>query len=183
MSLPEIRLETERLVLRPPQAGDFDRFAELVGDPAAARWIGGQLPRAMAWRKFLQQPGAWAVQGFGMFSFIDRSTGRWLGQGGPWRPDGWPGNEIGYMLHPDAWGRGYASEGLAAAIDWALGSLGWDEFIHCIAPENTASQKVAQRLGSSLQGPGRLPEPFHESPCQIWGQTRAQWQARHGVAA
>ena len=76
MALADIRLETERLVLRPPQAGDFDRFAELIGDPAAARWIGGQLPRATAWRKFLQQPGAWAVQGFGMFSFIDRATGR-----------------------------------------------------------------------------------------------------------
>ena len=183
MTLTQITLETERLVLRVPQAGDFDRFAELIGDPVAARWIGGHLPRSAAWRKFLQQPGAWVVQGFGMFSFIERGTGRWLGQGGPWRPDGWPGNEIGYMLHPDAWGQGYAVEGLTAAIDWALESLGWDEFIHCIAPDNTASQKVAQRLGSTLKGPGRLPEPFHESPCQIWGQTRAQWQARHGVAA
>ena len=78
MTLTQIRLETARLVLRVPQAGDFDRFAELVGDPVAARWIGGHLPRSAAWRKFLQQPGAWVVQGFGMFSFIERGTGRWL---------------------------------------------------------------------------------------------------------
>src|SRR5690606_30106462 len=88
MTLPDIRIETERLLLRLPQAEDFDRFAELVGDPVAARYIGGHLPRGAAWRKFLQQPGAWAIQGFGMFSFIDRDSGRWLGQGGPWRP-GW----------------------------------------------------------------------------------------------
>ena len=181
MTQTDIRLQTECLVVRPPLAEDFDRFAELVGDPVAARWIGGQLPRASAWRKFLQQPGAWAVQGFGMFSFIDRATGRWLGQGGPWRPDGWPGNEIGYMLHPDAWGQGYATEGLAATIDWALDHLGWDEFIHCIAPGNTASQKVAQRLGSRLRGSGRLPPPFHESECGIWGQTREQWLRRRGA--
>jgi RimJ/RimL family protein N-acetyltransferase len=178
MTLPDIRIETERLLLRLPQAEDFDRFAELVGDPVAARYIGGHLPRGAAWRKFLQQPGAWAIQGFGMFSFIDRDSGRWLGQGGPWRPDGWPGNEIGYMLHPDAWGKGYATEGLAAAIDWALGHLAWNEFIHCIAPENTASQNVARRLGSTYRGEGRLPPPFHEAPCGIWGQTRAQWLAR-----
>ena len=183
MSLQDIRIETERLVLRLPQAGDFDRFAELLGNEEAARWIGGHLQRAPAWRKFLQQPGAWMVQGFGMFSFVDRDSGRWLGQGGPWKPDGWPGNEIGYMLHPDAWGRGYAREGLTAAIDWALANLGWDEFIHCIAPENAASQKVAQRLGSTLRGPGRLPPPFQDAPCQIWGQTREQWRRSRERAA
>jgi len=175
MSLQDIRIETERLLLRLPQAGDFDRFAEVLADEDAARWIGGHLPRAAAWRKFLQQPGAWMVQGFGMFSFVDRDSGRWLGQGGPWKPDGWPGNEIGYMLHPDAWGRGYATEGLTAAIDWALANLGWDDFIHCIAPENAASQKVAQRLGSRLRGPGVLPPPHQDAANNIWGQTREEW--------
>ncbi len=183
MSLPDITIQTERLVLRLPQAQDFERFAELLGNEEAARWIGGHLPRAAAWRKFLQQPGAWMVQGFGMFSFIDRDSGQWLGQGGPWRPDGWPGNEIGYMLHPDAWGRGYATEALPATIDWALETLGWDDFIHCIAPDNLASQKVAQRLGSTLRGPGQLPPPHQDAPCQIWGQTRQAWLRRRERAA
>lgn len=176
MSLPDIRIETERLVLRLPQAGDFERFAELIGDEDAARWIGGHMPRAAAWRKFLQQPGAWMIQGFGMFSIIDRDSGQWLGQGGPWKPDGWPGNEIGYMLHRDAWGRGYATEALTAAIDWALDELGWDDFVHCIAPENTASKKVAARLGSTFLDMATLPPPYQDSPCEVWGQTRAQWQ-------
>lgn len=176
MSLADLRIETERLVLRLPRIEDFERYSELQGDEDAARWIGGHQPRAAAWRKFLQQPGAWAIQGFGMFSLIDRGTGRWLGQGGPWLPDGWPGNEIGYMLHRDAWGRGYATEALPVAIDWALTNLDWDEFIHCIAPENLASKKVARRLGSTLRGPGKLPPPHEDAACEVWGQTRAQWQ-------
>src|SRR5690606_5634493 len=88
-------IETERLVLRVPRIGDFDRFAELLGDEEAARHIGGHAPRGAAWRRFLQQPGAWMLQGFGMFSVIERASGRWVGQAGPWRPEGWPGNEIG----------------------------------------------------------------------------------------
>ena len=176
MSVHEVRIETRRLVLRVPRIEDFDRFAELIADEDAARHIGGHAPRAAAWRRFLQQPGAWMLQGFGMFSVLDRETGRWLGQLGPWRPEGWPGNEIGYSFHPDAWGRGYATEAAVAAIDWSLEHLGWDDFIHCIAPANLASQKVAQRLGSRLKGPGRLPAPYEDAPVEVWGQTAAQWQ-------
>ena len=171
-------IETGRLVLRPPQACDFDRYAELLGDAEACRFIGGCEPRAAAWRRFLQMPGAWWVQGFGMFSVIEKSSGLWLGQTGPWRPEGWPGNEIGWSFHPQAWGHGYATEAAAAAMDWAFTELGWNDVIHCIAPDNHVSQRVARRLGSRNLGPGQLPEPFAGARIDVWGQTRAQWQAR-----
>jgi len=173
-------IETERLVLRVPRIGDFDRFAELLGDEEAARHIGGHAPRGAAWRRFLQQPGAWMLQGFGMFSVIERASGRWVGQAGPWRPEGWPGNEIGYSFHPDAWGRGFATEAASAAIDWALENLGWEAFIHCIAPANEASKAVARRLGSTLLGPARLPPPYEDAPAEMWGQDAAAWRARRG---
>lgn len=168
-------LQTERLLLRLPRIEDFDRYAELQADEEAARHIGGVLPRHAAWRKFLQMPGAWALQGFGMFAVVEKHSGRWLGQLGPWQPEGWPGTEMGYAFHPDAWGRGYALEAAVAAIDWSFANLGWNEIIHCIAPANTASQKVAQRLGSRNRGPGKLPPPLDEHAIDVWGQTRAEW--------
>ncbi|NYZ64187.1 GNAT family N-acetyltransferase [Luteimonas deserti] len=173
-------LTTARLTLRVPRIEDFERYAEVIGDPVAARHIGGHLPRAGAWRRFLQMPGAWLVQGFAMFSVIDTATGRWLGQSGPWRPEGWPGNEIGFVFHPDAWGRGYAREATAAAMDWAFDHLGWDAVIHCIEPGNVASQRLAQRLGSINTGPGRLPPPSDGVAVDIWRQSAAQWRARRG---
>lgn len=178
MNSTDIRIETERLILRLPRIEDFDRYAELLANEEAARFIGGTAPRAAAWRKFLQMPGAWAMQGFAMFSVEEKSSRLWLGQMGPWRPDGWPGNEIGYAFHPDAWGKGYALESAVAAVDWAFANLDWSEIIHCIDPGNLPSQNVARRLGSKDKGPGRLPEPLHEHPIHIWGQTREEWFAR-----
>ena len=172
-----MELHTTRLTLRPPQASDFERFAEHLADEPAARYIGGQQSRAAAWRRFLQMPGAWSVQGFGMFSILDTASGRWLGQIGPWKPEGWPGNEIGWSLHPDAWGQGIATEAGIAAIDWAFDTLGWDRIIHCIHPDNAASQRLAARFGSKNLGPGKLPAPYEDSPTDIWGQTAAQWRA------
>ena len=171
-------LETERLILRLPAAQDFEDFAAMFADEQVARYIGGQLPRAAAWRKFLQMPGAWVIQGFAMFAVVEKASGEWIGNAGPWHPDGWPGTEVGWSFKRASWGKGYASEASAAAIDWAFDNLGWSDVIHSIHPDNHASQALARRLGSVLRGPGKLPAPFEDAPIEIWGQTREQWRAR-----
>ncbi|AKU95364.1 acetyltransferase, GNAT family [Labilithrix luteola] len=171
-------LHTERLILRPQTQEDFDGWAAFMADPEAARFVGGVQPRAGAWRGFATMAGSWSLLGFGMFSVIERATGRWIGRLGPWRPDGWPGTEVGWGLAREAWGKGYAREGAIAAIDWAFDHLGWDEVIHCIDPENEPSRALAARLGSRLRGPGQLPPPLDNIRIDIWGQTRAEWRAR-----
>ena len=178
MSLSDIRIETERLVLRQQRIEDFERFAELRADEEASRHIGGVMTRAAAWRRFLEMPGAWAVQGFAMFSVVEKASGNWIGNIGPWKPEGWPGTEVGCALHRDAWGKGYALEAATAAIDWAFAELGWTEVIHSIDLDNTASQALAQRLGSRNRGRGSLPPPFQDVVIDIWGQTREEWVAR-----
>jgi RimJ/RimL family protein N-acetyltransferase len=176
-------LETERLVLRPPQAEDFDAWAAVMADEPSARHIGGVQPRSTAWRGFLSVVGAWPIQGFSMFSVIEKASGRWIGRLGPWYPEGWPGAEVGWCIARGATRRGYAVEGATAAIDWAFDRLGWKEVIHVIGPDNEPSKAVARKLGSVLRGPGSLPAPYEHSPMEIWGQTRAQWLARRGVRA
>lgn len=176
-------LETGRLLLRVPSVADFEAYAAMGADAETMRFIGGEMPRAVAWRKFLQMPGAWLLQGFAMFSVIEKSSGRWLGQLGPWQPEGWPGTEIGWAFDRSAHGKGYATEAGQAAMDWAFENLGWDEVIHSIHPDNAASQALARRLGASNRGPGKLPAPFEGEPIEIWAQTRAQWQARRSADA
>src|SRR3954452_24828303 len=72
-------LETERLILRPPQAEDLDGWAELMGDEEAARFIGGVQPRAGAWRGLAAMTGSWALHGFGMVLAVGETRGRWGG--------------------------------------------------------------------------------------------------------
>ena len=113
-------LETERLILRPPTIGDFPRWAEMMGDAEAAKFLGGAQPAATAWRGFMSMAGAWSLTGVSMFSLVERGTGLWLGRIGPWTPLGWPGTEVGWGLHPDAQGRGYGVEAATATLDYAF---------------------------------------------------------------
>lgn len=171
-------IETPRLLLRPTQADDFERWAQFMADEDSARHIGGVMPRAAAWRTFLTMAGAWSIQGFGMFSVIEKSSGLWIGRLGPWQPEGWPGTEVGWGLMREAWGRGYALEGATAAIDWAFAQLGWSEVIHTIDPANLPSRRLAERLGSTILRETDLPAPFAHIHVDVWGQSRAQWLAR-----
>jgi RimJ/RimL family protein N-acetyltransferase len=122
--------------------------------------------------------GSWALLGFGMFSVIEKATGLWVGRLGPWMPEGWPGSEVGWGLHPDAWGKGYGVEGSIAAIDWCFDVLGWSEVIHTIDPENRPSQKLAERLGSRVLYQTKLPPPFDHLTVDAWGQSRDEWRSR-----
>ena len=169
-------LETERLILRPPIADDFEPWAAFMAHEST-RFIGGPQHPAIAWRGLATVVGAWTMQGFSMFSVIEKATGRWVGRLGPWQPHGWLGTEVGWGLAPEALGKGYATEGAAAAIDWAFDTLGWTEVIHTIDIENHGSIALAERLGSRRLRSAVLPPPL-EWPVEVYGQTREAWRAR-----
>lgn len=174
---PGPTLETTRLILRPTASQDFRRWAEFMAHPTS-RFVGGPQPVEAAWRGFMTMAGAWSLTGVAMFSVIERRTGLWLGRIGPWQPLGWPGTEVGWGLHPDAQGQGYAREAATAAIDYAFDVLGWTEVIHCIDPDNTGSRNLAAALGSANLGPTVLPPPFEAFPVDRWGQSREAWRSR-----
>jgi RimJ/RimL family protein N-acetyltransferase len=177
-SFDTLRLETPRLILRPPRADDLDAWSEMMRDEPTARFIGGVMPRAVCWRQLMTMIGAWHSQGYAMFSVMEKGCDRWIGRVGPWQPDGWPGPEIGWAIARDCWGKGYAVEAATAATNWAFDTLDWSNIIHSIAPDNFSSQRVAQKLGSRNLGPGRLPPPFTEDRVDLWGQTLEEWRRR-----
>jgi RimJ/RimL family protein N-acetyltransferase len=148
-------LETPRLLLRPPRPDDFEPWAAFAADEPTMRHLGGVQARSQAWRGFMTVAGAWAMTGYAMFSVIEKSSGRWVGRLGPWMPADWPGPEVGWGVIRDCWGLGYASEGAAAAIEWAFDSLGWTHVIHTIDPANTASQTLVRRPGRVAGSPRR----------------------------
>lgn len=171
-------LVTERLILRPPAPEDFDAFAAMARDAFTMEHIGGVMARSTAWRQFCTLAGAWHINGFSMFSVIERATGHWVGRLGPWQPADWPGTEVGWGVAPEFSGKGYAYEGSVAAIDYAFDVLGWDHVIHCIAPTNHRSQALAKRLGSVNVGPTQMPAPWEDHPVDKWQQSATEWRAR-----
>ena len=174
--LASLRLETARLILRPPRMEDFDAWAEFLDDEIATRFIGGRQVRATAWRTFMGMCGCWYMTGIAMFSVIEKSSGQWVGRLGPWNPEGWPEPEVGWGIARPHWGKGYASEGAAAAMDYAFDVLGWSKVIHCVHVDNLASQGVAKKLGSSNLGRVNMPFPFENAAVDAWGQSRESWK-------
>jgi RimJ/RimL family protein N-acetyltransferase len=176
-------LFTPNLILRPLTGEDFEPWASFHADEEAMGFLGGVQGRAAAWRSLCVMAGAWSVRGFSMFSVIERATGSWVGRIGPWQPEGWPGREVGWGVARAFAGRGYAFEAAAAAMDYAVDVLGWDEIIHTIDPENGRSIRLAERLGSTNQGPTRLPPPLDHFRVDAWGQSAAAWRARRQAAS
>jgi len=171
-------LETKRLILRPPIAEDFDPWAASMADEEVMHFIGGVKFRPLAWRAIATMCGGWVLRGFGMFSVLEKESGLWIGNIGPWMPEGWPGTEVGWVYSRAASGKGYATEAASATIDWAFDELGWSEIIHCIHPDNKNSSAVAERLGSARLRSERLPPPLDDMECDIYGQNHEQWRAR-----
>ena len=178
MSRLDTVIETERLILRVPKfPEDFEGWCAFMADEEAAQYIGKAQKPAQVWRGLATMIGSWHMVGHGMFSLIEKSSGRWIGRAGPWQPHDWPGSEIGWGVIRDVWGKGFALEASMAAMDFAVDVLGWPDIIHTINPANLASQKLATRLGSVNRGPGKLPAPFETEPVEVWGQSAEAWIA------
>jgi RimJ/RimL family protein N-acetyltransferase len=121
-------------------------------DPEVMRWLGGPVGREESWKRAAQHAGHWLLRGYGNWVVERREDGRFLGRVGLYRPEGWPGLELGWKLARHAWGQGYATEAARAAMAWTWGELGAPRLISMVHPDNAPSLRVAERLGMRQQG-------------------------------
>jgi RimJ/RimL family protein N-acetyltransferase len=151
----ETLLRTDRFRLRPWTAAGADvaRLADLYGREEVCRWIGGG-PSV---------PPAELVDRWATVHALDDRYGAWAIE----RPDGVAAGtvlfkplpngvgevEVGWHLHPDSWGHGYATEAARAVIDRGFGA-GVPEVYAVVRPGNAASVAVCRRLG--MQHLGRM---------------------------
>jgi RimJ/RimL family protein N-acetyltransferase len=150
----------------------------MLGDPATARFITSDGEAVtdpfVGWRNAAIMAGHWALHGFGLFVVEEKRTGRYVGRVGPWFPVGWPGFEVGWGIAKGYRGKGYAVEAASASIDWAFACFEIDKIVHCIRPENVASQNVALRLGATIE---RQVELF-DHVVDLWVTQRDAWTTR-----
>jgi RimJ/RimL family protein N-acetyltransferase len=148
-SFSRCELETERLRLRQFRGDDLDAYARITGDAEAMRYIaqGEPLDREAAWRSLAYIHGHWWIRGYGPWAAEEKASGRLIGRIGLYRPEGWPGLEVGWLVARERWGEGFATEGARAALAHAFTAVGARRAISAIVPENAASIRVAEKLG------------------------------------
>ena len=164
-------LETENLILRPFKDEDVDAYFGVLDSPEVRRWLHlrESLDRSDAWQQMAWFLGQWELRGTGNWALEEKKSGKFIGRAGLHRPErhDWPGVEVGWTLHPDYWGRGYATEAGAAAVRYGFDELEVDKLFSCILPENYKSQTVAKRLGFEFLEE-RVLAFFPKLPHGIW---------------
>ena len=155
------RLETKRLILRPPVPEDAEVLAPMYGDAEVMRYLGDgrTLTPEETERSVQRMIDAWAADGFGLFTTVRKEDEIVIGRVGliVWNPETWQTTraanggptelEVGYTIGRPFWGLGYATEAAAAARDFALERLGAKRLIALIIHGNDASENVARKLG------------------------------------
>lgn len=153
-------LETERLVMRAPQASDWPHWRAFLASDRSAFIRPDDIDDAKAWRAMGHVIGMWVMRGYGMFVFHAKADPTPLGICGPWHPIDWPEREIGWSVwSPAAEGKGYAHEAAIAARAHVFGPLGWDTAVSYIDPANARSIALAERLGAVRDDAAPRPDP------------------------
>ena len=171
-------IETKRLILRTWREADIAPNTAMLSDPESARYITAErkavTDELSGWRNAVIMSGHWALYGFGMFVVEEKASGHYVGRVGPWYPPRWPGFEVGWGIAREFRGKGYATEGVRASIDWVFENLAVDRIVHCIEPDNAGSQGVAERLGAVIEGQTEL----FGHVADLWVTTRERWRQR-----
>lgn len=143
------QLETERLIIRPWEGRDRAAFTGMARDPEVMRFVhrgepytDEEIDAFMA-----RQAKNLADAGACMGAMVEKSSGRVVGVAGTQPLGRTPDFEIGWWLAREAWGRGYATEAGAAAMQHVFDVVGKPRAVAIIDPGNDASVAVALRLG------------------------------------
>jgi len=139
-----IPIHTNRLILRKIHVDDRAAFADCYGDPAVCEALFGHPD--------IDADTVAAAFDFNLglelcFSIVEKITGRVIGNIHFVNITEHYLAEVGYILHPDHWGRGYMTEALAAAVDFAFNDYGLAKIRATTDVNNIPSVGLLERCG------------------------------------
>ena len=144
-----MRLETPRLVLREMRAADAEALLSVFGDPRVmAAFDSAPFDRAAMDRWVARNLAHQREHGYGLFTIEEKASGVVIGDCGLEHMA--VGAELGYDLRADRWGAGLATEAACAVRDLAFGQLALARIVSLIRVGNTASRRVAEKVGMRL---------------------------------
>ncbi len=147
-------MKTERLLIREFEPADLDALFAILSDPETMRHYPAPKSREECEQWIRTNCERYAVDGHGLWAVADLQSGEFLGDVGIVQQmvpsesgEPVPEYEIGYHIRRDHWGRGLATEAADACRRFGFGSLDCTRLISLVRPENTASARVAEKLG------------------------------------
>jgi aminoglycoside 6'-N-acetyltransferase len=147
-------LVTARLILRRSVPSDAETISAYRSDPDVHRHQGWERTDPDSIRAEIEEMADRAPgdpQGWVQFTLEERSTGQIVGDVGLAAAEGEPGViKVGYTIAPAHQGRGYASEAVAALVDYAFDRLEADVVRAYADADNVASIRVAEKVGMRL---------------------------------
>jgi RimJ/RimL family protein N-acetyltransferase len=132
--------------MRPVGAADLDDLVALHEDPVV-RKVFGTVPRDEVVEWIERSQGEWSERGHGRVAIFDRESGAFLGRCGLRHWAEFDEVEVGWVLAPEARGRGIATEAGRASLEWGFRDLDVSYITAMIGPDNAPSIAVAERLG------------------------------------
>jgi len=143
---------SDRLNFRNMTDDDLDDMAAMLADPAVMEFYPRPKSReeAQAWIDW--NKGNDVEHGYGLW-VIETKAGEFAGDCGlTWQVvNGRPELEVGYHVRAEMQGRGYATEAAAACRDFARDILGASHLVAIIHIDNTASRRVAEKIGLAFE--------------------------------
>ena len=145
------QIETERLLLRAWRAEDIEPYYQINQDAKVIEYLRGALSLNEAEQFINKTNGHLEQRGYTLWAVELKSTAELLGFIGlnyaDWEAAFTPAVEIGWRLGSQYWGKGYATEGARACLDFAFNQVGLDEVVSFTVPMNKKSIAVMERIG------------------------------------
>lgn len=168
-------LETERLTLQPMTSADVADLHTIYQDDRAMRFMPNPPYENVQQTQQLieQQLGG---NGAAYWSIRLKDSTTVIGQVNYLGQTRIPG--MGYILHPYYWGQGIAVEACRAALDYGFAHFNYDRVELWIDERNSASLRVAQKLGFQVKG--RIAHKYHHETSHhfmlVWGMLAHEWR-------
>lgn len=146
-------LTSERLDLKKITKEDFEQLCAILQDAEIMYAWEHTFDYDEVWEWIEKNLIRYANEGFSYFAAIEKNTHEFIGVIGPLIEEihGVKYIGIGYILNKRYWGKGYASEGAKACMDYAFDCLNADKVIAQIRPNNLSSRKVAENVGMKIE--------------------------------
>jgi RimJ/RimL family protein N-acetyltransferase len=144
-------IETPRLILRGWRDGDVEAWVRMNADPRVTEFFMQTYTREYSESRAAVVRAELERNGYGWWVAEIKDGQRFAGaivlREVPFEAHFTPAREVGWRFAFEHWGHGYATEGAAAALDFAFTRLAWSEVVAFTAAVNLRSQRVMERLG------------------------------------